>query len=136
MASRLGYHSDLWERKMVKHILKRFLLNLDDFDYVMAYLFSVIVCDIVMLAVLCHKNPLVGTVICLVAALCCLVTMKMSTDNMDVEHKCLYYVYMLASEILSGAIILHIAWWLLNIPLMVSEYHKENSKRKGKKCGY
>lgn len=136
MASRLRYHSDLWERKMVKHILKRFWWNLDDFAYVTAYLIAVIVCDIVMFAIWCVKNPLGGAVICLVAALSCLITLKMSSDNMDVEHKCLYYVYMLASEILSGAIILHIAWWLFNIPLMVSEYHKEKSKRKGKKCGY
>ena len=118
---------------MVKHILKRFWWNFDDFAYVTAYLVAVIVCDIVMLAVWCGiNNPLGGAVICLVAALSCLVTLKISADNMDMEHKCLYYVYMLASEILSGAIILHIAWWLFNIPLMVSEYHKENSKRKGK----
>lgn len=122
---------------MVKHILKRFWWNLDDFAYVMAYLVAVIICDIVMLAIWCGiNNPLCGAVICLVAALSCLITLKMSADNMDVEHKCLYYVYMIASEILSGAIILHIAWWLFNIPLMVSEYRKENPKRKGKKCGY
>ena len=135
MDSLLGYHSNLSVTKMVKHILKRFWLNLDDFAYATAYIVAVVVCDIVMFALWLEKNPLGGSVICLVAALSCLITLKMSSDNMDVEHKVLYYVYMLASEILTGAIILHIAWWLFTIPLMVSEYHKE-SKRKGKKCGY
>ena len=121
---------------MVKEILNRFWWNMNDFAYVTAFLVGVIVCDIVMFAIWLAWNPLGGAVICLVAALSCLITVKMATDNLDVEHKCLYYVYMLAAEILSGAIILHIAWWIFNIPLMVSEYRKENPKRKVKKCGY
>ncbi len=125
---------------MVKEILNRFWWNMNDFAYVTAFLVGVIICDIVMFAIWLAHNPLGGAVVCLVAALSCLITLKMATDNLDEEHKYLFYVYMLAAEILSGAIILHIAWWLINIPLIVSEYRKENPKRKPskgkvKKCG-
>ena len=116
---------------MVKDILDKFWLDFDEESNLMIYIIMIVMCNIVVFSVLvCRHFIILGTVCALVSGFSAFVAVKMGADNMDQTNKVLYYIYLLASEILCGVIFLHIAWWLFNIPFNIAKYRNENPKPK------
>lgn len=104
--------------------MNSFWLDFQQFPQFMCYLLGVAICDIIMFAIMLLYNGALGFAICLVAAFSAITTVKMYSDGTDDSHHDMYITYMMLSEILSGAIFLHVAWWLFNIPLTIIEYNK------------
>lgn len=112
---------------MFKYILNSFWLDFQLFPHFVCYLIGVAICDIIMFAnLLFHNDVVLGLGVCLVAAFSAITTVKMYSDGMDESHHDVYLIYMMLSEILSGAIFLHLAWWIFKIPLTVIEYRKDS----------
>lgn len=112
---------------MFKYIMNSFCLDFQLFPHFVCYLIGVAICDIIMFAnLLFHNAVVLGLGVCLVAAFSAITTVKMYSDGTDESHHDLYITYMMMSEILSGAIFLHLAWWIFKIPLTVIEYRKDS----------
>ena len=94
---------------MFKYIMNSFCLDFQLFPHFVCYLIGVAICDIIMFAnLLFHNAVVLGLGVCLVAAFSAITTVKMYIDGMDESHHDVYLIYMMLSEILSGAIFLHI----------------------------
>lgn len=109
---------------MFKYIMNSFCLDFQKFPHFISYILGVAICDIIMFAIMLFYNGILGLAVCLVAAFSAITTVKMYSDGMDESNHDMYIGYMMLSEILSGAIFLHVAWWLFNIPLTIIEYRK------------
>lgn len=109
---------------MFKYVMNSFWLDFQQFPQFMCYILGVAICDIIMFASLLFYNSAIGLVVCAIAAFSAVCAIKMYGDGMDESHHDLYITYMMVSEILSGAIFIHVAWWLFKIPLTIIEYRK------------
>lgn len=109
---------------MFKYVMNSFWLDFQLFPHFMCYILGVAISDIIMFAILLLYHPAIGLAVCTVAAFSAVCAIKMYGDGMDESHHDMYITYMMVSEILSGAIFIHVAWWLFKIPLTIIEYRK------------
>ena len=73
---------------------------------------------------LCSVSGLLCTVWIFVTFMCGLATVKMYDDKDDIDTPMLYYVYLCIAELMSLLIVIHILWWLINMPINISRFYR------------
>lgn len=110
---------------LLRYLLKKFPFDLSNgFDCFSSFFVLIGVCigALFVGGCLCYYSGWLGVVWMAITIMSGVMAIKMNEDFKADEYKAVYIVYLSAAEILSGFFIIHILWWICNIPINIVRY--------------